>query len=223
LHSSLEVAIESEPKIINNPTAKNDIETISKIIAYFKTKSEKYLSRDITYLNWKGYTKEDIAEEIRGFFNVVVASNRNEFGVTYHQAAMQVSDYFIDMELPNCETKIIIPPIFIDIIIDLMANARKYSAPFTRIVLKIEVLDKTVLISVADSGRGIPAAEIHKVVKPRYRASNVRTKQSMGGGYGLTKAYHFTTKFGGDFYIGSELHRGTIVEILLPRHFPSLL
>jgi signal transduction histidine kinase len=217
LHSSLVVAIESEPKILKSPIAKSDTETISKIIDYFKLRSARHLNRDTSYLQWKTYLNEDIEKEIKNFFHVVVAANRNEFGVVYNQAAMESNDYLIELDLPDPESKIILPPIFIDIIIDLMANARKYAAPFTKIILKIEILDKTIEISVKDSGRGIPESEIQSVIKAKYRASNVKMKRSMGGGYGLTKAFHFTQKFDGDFYIGSELHKGTIVKIALPR------
>lgn len=217
LHSSLVVAIESEPNIFNNQLAKSDIETIIKIIDFFKLKCERYLDNQTRYLEWKECSSDVISEEVKSFFRVVSAASRHNFGVTYHAAHMNSNDYYIKLDLPENDQTFKLPMIFIDIIIDLMANARKYAAPYTTISLKVAINESGIDISVIDKGRGIPEDEILEVIKPKYRARNSMSKRSMGGGYGLTKAYHFTKKYGGEFYIGSELHKGTIINILLPR------
>jgi signal transduction histidine kinase len=38
----------------------------------------------------------------------------------------------------------------------------------------------------------------------------------MGGGFGLTKAFMVTKRFGGRFWIASELGRGTRIRIVIP-------
>ena len=72
-------------------------------------------------------------------------------------------------------------------------------------------------VVVRDSGMGIPADELDKVVQFGYRASNVKDKvRTMGGGFGLTKAYKVVKGLGGRMWIESELNKGTSVKFELP-------
>jgi signal transduction histidine kinase len=58
--------------------------------------------------------------------------------------------------------------------------------------------------------------EVERVVEYGRRASNVGNTKTMGGGFGLTKAYLVARQFGGRMWIETELGRGTRVEIALP-------
>ena len=49
------------------------------------------------------------------------------------------------------------------------------------------------------------------------RASNVGEVRTMGGGFGLTKAFLVTKQFGGRFWLASQLEVGTRVRIQIPR------
>jgi hypothetical protein len=46
---------------------------------------------------------------------------------------------------------------------------------------------------------GIAENEIEHIIEFGVRGSNVTSRRTMGGGYGLTKAYFFTKQFGGTF------------------------
>lgn len=70
---------------------------------------------------------------------------------------------------------------------------------------------------VEDTGCGIPPDEIEKVAHFGHRASNVSNIRTMGGGFGLTKAFLVTRRFGGRMFIRSGLQRGTRIRIVLPR------
>jgi signal transduction histidine kinase len=72
---------------------------------------------------------------------------------------------------------------------------------------------------VEDSGLGIPADEISKVVEFGYRASNSKSPSTRGGGFGLSKAYYLTKIFGGKMFIDSPVpgrNNGTKISIRLP-------
>lgn len=70
-------------------------------------------------------------------------------------------------------------------LLNILDNAYKYSTGPIRIVLGH--LDDDVVISVQDSGIGIPAEEVHKIHTPLFRASNVSTIPGAGLGLALVQ------------------------------------
>jgi signal transduction histidine kinase len=70
-----------------------------------------------------------------------------------------------------------------------------------------------VVLAVADSGAGIPAEILEQVTEPFFTTKEV----GKGTGLGLSMVYGFARQSGGAIDIRSEVDRGTIVEIWLPR------
>jgi signal transduction histidine kinase len=110
------------------------------------------------------------------------------------------------------------PTIFQDVLRDLLANARKYTKPGGRITAGLRQNSDLLRFLIIDNGIGIPPAEILNVVKFGYRASNVADRVTHGGGFGLTKAFYVTRKFGGQMWVDSAGVEGksTRVEICIP-------
>ena len=69
-----------------------------------------------------------------------------------------------------------------------------------------------VLISVTDTGVGIPQDLLTKVIEPFFTTKDV----GKGSGLGLSMVYGFLTQSGGHLRIYSELGRGTSVRMFLP-------
>src|SRR6185503_5195397 len=74
-----------------------------------------------------------------------------------------------------------------------------------------------VVLAVEDSGAGIPADLLEQVTEPFFTTKDV----GKGTGLGLSMVYGFARQSGGAIDIRSEVDRGTIVEIWLPRAPPS--
>jgi PAS domain S-box-containing protein len=70
-----------------------------------------------------------------------------------------------------------------------------------------------VAVSVADAGQGIPPDVLDKIFDPFFTTKPV----GKGTGLGLSQVHGFTHQAGGTVKVQSELGRGTIVTILLPR------
>ncbi|KAK2958340.1 putative sensor histidine kinase [Blattamonas nauphoetae] len=117
---------------------------------------------------------------------------------------------------PNGSDWIAIPPIFQDIMRDILMNARKYCYPGGTLWGEMVSNGETVTIKVKDNGRGIPEDEVRQCVHFGFRGSNVTDRRTLGAGYGLTKAYVFTKQFGGTFEIRTRLGVGTVFLITLP-------
>ncbi|HPS44248.1 MAG TPA: ATP-binding protein, partial [Treponemataceae bacterium] len=72
------------------------------------------------------------------------------------------------------------------------------------------LVEDTLVITVADSGSGIPPDMIHKIFEPYF------TTKVDGTGLGLTMAYKVVKEHGGDIRVQSEEGHGTCFTITLP-------
>jgi signal transduction histidine kinase len=164
---------------------------------------------------WETFTIDEFKEDFRKFFYAMEKSSNGRYRIIYNVAEQDEKDYLVHFEVSSeLGDFVAMPYLLKDVIRDLIANARKYTAPGGNIKIGIALRDRSFRFIVEDTGSGIPADEIEKVVDYGYRASNVRhAKKTMGGGFGLTKALYIIRKLGGRLWIDSEVDKGTRVEI----------
>jgi signal transduction histidine kinase len=79
-----------------------------------------------------------------------------------------------------------------------------------RLRLDVERINGDVVISVADTGRGIPPADRGRVFDPFY------SRKPTGSGLGLTIAQRIVAAHGGRIEVESAPGQGTCVRIALP-------
>lgn len=101
---------------------------------------------------------------------------------------------------------------------NLADNALKYSRPGDRIELRVsEPEDGVVLVEVADTGAGVPAAEVEGVWEELARASTAG--DVAGTGLGLSLVRSVARRHGGRAEMRSRVGHGTVVSLRLPvRH-----
>lgn len=120
----------------------------------------------------------------------------------------------IDKDLPT----IIIDPSWIQIIVqNLLANAIRYSRQGGKVIVTMKQdRGRAILISVSDTGYGIPSDQQNKIFSKLFRADNA--KQVIGEGSGLdlyiTKA--MVDKTGGKIWFDSTENKGTVFYVRLP-------
>jgi two-component system OmpR family sensor kinase len=102
----------------------------------------------------------------------------------------------------------------------LIDNAIKYNRHDRPVVVTIEQVHGWAVVSVADQGVGIPAAEMPRVFEPGYRATNV-TKHISGSGLGLAGAHQIVADLGGTISLVSQIGIGTTVTVRLPLEVPT--
>ncbi len=81
-------------------------------------------------------------------------------------------------------------------IINLINNAIVHSGRHTRIGVKAKETDKSLLITICDTGKGIPADDYDKVLEPFFRLDSSRSGEGNGLGLSLVQAiveYHQST------------------------------
>lgn len=96
---------------------------------------------------------------------------------------------------------------------NIVMNACKYSGN-RKVSVKMEVEDGLIHVTVADSGIGIPSAELKHIYDPFFRASN--TGNYEGYGIGLPLANNIIRIHKGKLHVQSQEKIGTTVRISLP-------
>jgi signal transduction histidine kinase len=101
-------------------------------------------------------------------------------------------------------------------ILNIVANAVKFSPTGGRVTLKAETEGQNVIVSVADQGCGISKEELRHVLEPFHQVSDLETRPERGTGLGLPLARSIVELHQGGLEIFSDQGKGTTVSIWLP-------
>jgi two-component system phosphate regulon sensor histidine kinase PhoR len=103
------------------------------------------------------------------------------------------------------------------ILINLVDNAVKYTPAGGRVEVSAALpVAGTVEVAVADTGIGIPRADLPRITERFYRVDKARSRELGGTGLGLAIVKHLVLAHGGELCIDSEMGRGTVVRFTLP-------
>jgi two-component system OmpR family sensor kinase len=97
---------------------------------------------------------------------------------------------------------------------NLVDNALKYSRPGDTLEVRASEDGNWVVVEVADTGPGIPAAELPHVWEELYRGQGARGQP--GSGLGLALAQAIVQRHGGQMALRSREGQGTVVQVRLP-------
>lgn len=99
---------------------------------------------------------------------------------------------------------------------NLLDNAVKYTPPGGQIDVNLEKKGNYALVSIADTGVGIPDSEQVRVFSKFFRASNVMRMETEGTGLGLFIVHNIIKRHGGDIHFISHENRGATFTFTLP-------
>ncbi|HET9925491.1 MAG TPA: ATP-binding protein [Methylomirabilota bacterium] len=105
----------------------------------------------------------------------------------------------------------------VQVLINLVDNAVKYTPEGGSVTVTAhDVGDGTIEVAVADTGIGIPPADLPRITERFYRVDKARSRELGGTGLGLAIVKHLVVAHGGELRIESEPERGTTVRFTLP-------
>jgi len=105
----------------------------------------------------------------------------------------------------------------IDIVFDNMVNnALKYTKPNGEVAVSVFTKDGNVVVSVSDTGIGIPEKQKTHIFKRFFRARNAQLYHTNGTGLGLYLSKNIVEQHDGDMYLESEEMKGTTVYATIP-------
>ncbi|KKT29707.1 hypothetical protein A3G55_02080 [Candidatus Giovannonibacteria bacterium RIFCSPLOWO2_12_FULL_44_25] len=99
---------------------------------------------------------------------------------------------------------------------NLLENAIKYTTVNGKITIKPELKGDYAIVSISDTGVGIPAAEQKRVFSKFFRASNVIRMETEGTGLGLFIVRNIIRRHGGDIQFVSKEGQGSSFVLTLP-------
>ena len=100
------------------------------------------------------------------------------------------------------------------ILLNLLTNAEKYSAPGTPIRIQVRQLETEMSISVIDQGRGIHPDDLPHLFDRFYRAKGERRVEGIGLGLYISKL--LVEAHGGRIRVESEVGKGSTFTFTLP-------
>ena len=103
------------------------------------------------------------------------------------------------------------------VLVILVDNAVRYTPAGGRIHVQARPDGSSALLTVHDTGIGIPAAALERVFERFYRGDDARNRQSGGVGLGLAIARELVTRHGGKISVTSTEGAGSTFTIRLPR------
>ena len=101
-------------------------------------------------------------------------------------------------------------------LINLGSNAVKFTPPGGQATIGAAEVDGRALISVADTGIGIPAGDLPQLFGRFFRASNATAAAIPGTGLGLAIVRAIVEGHGGELQVDSVEGRGTVMRVDLP-------
>lgn len=102
------------------------------------------------------------------------------------------------------------------VLVNLLSNAIKFTPEDGAISLSCERRGEKVVCTVADTGVGIPAAELPTIFDKFHQAKAARTSQVKGTGLGLTIVRYILEAHGGSIDVASEVGVGTTFTFSVP-------
>ncbi|MEX2224568.1 MAG: ATP-binding protein [Candidatus Rokuibacteriota bacterium] len=110
----------------------------------------------------------------------------------------------------------------VQILINLVDNAVKYTPEGGAVTVTARGAgDGGLEISIADTGIGIPAADLPRITERFYRVDKARSRELGGTGLGLAIVKHLVLAHGGELRIESQEQQGTTVRFMLPIQPPG--
>ena len=102
-------------------------------------------------------------------------------------------------------------------IYNVIENSIKYNHTGGRVSAQSNVEKGQIIVTISDSGRGIPAEDQKQVFDPFFRVDKSRSRQMGGCGLGLALTKAIIELHGGQIRIVSSSPKGTTIRIMLPQ------
>jgi signal transduction histidine kinase len=106
------------------------------------------------------------------------------------------------------------------ILANLIRNAVRHTPDGGIIIMSVSREGEWVLVSVADTGEGIPAEHLPQIFDRFYRADPARSRATGGAGLGLAIVREFVELMGGHVEVESTPGEGTRFHVFLPAASP---
>lgn len=113
-------------------------------------------------------------------------------------------------------------PLLEQAVVNLIDNAVKYSQKGNTVWISAHENGADAVIQIEDEGMGIPNEHLKRLWERFYRVDRSRSRKQGGTGLGLAIVKHIVKAHGGGVDVKSEVRKGSVFEIRLPKSAPDL-
>jgi len=143
----------------------------------------------------------------------LVAATIRQLAPVAAQAGVNLQNRVVhDLPEVNCDGQRIE-----QVLANLISNAIKFTLPGGQVTISAEVRPDDIRFTIADTGRGIPAAALPRVFDKFFQAQPGTESGTRGTGLGLAIVKHLVELHGGQVWADSELGKGSRFYFSLPR------
>jgi two-component system phosphate regulon sensor histidine kinase PhoR len=103
-----------------------------------------------------------------------------------------------------------------EVLQNLLDNAIQYTLPGGQIIVSAISAEEGIVLTVSDTGIGIPKADQPRIFERFYRVDVARSREAGGTGLGLSIAKHLVEVHGGRLWVDSEVGQGSQFHFSLP-------
>ena len=102
-----------------------------------------------------------------------------------------------------------------EIIYNLCDNAIRYNKENGKVIIDVSQKDGNTVLSVTDTGIGVPAEHQSRIFERFYRVDKSHSKETGGTGLGLSIVKHAVAFHGGKIKLESKVNEGTTITVTL--------
>jgi two-component system, sensor histidine kinase and response regulator len=190
----------------------NDFDGIEKYAEIILNSSERAMELLTNLMEWSQ------AQTGRMEFNpefIDILHFMNDITPIFENIAGQKS-ISIEMDLPASAIIFADKAMISTVMRNLITNAIKFTKPGGKIIISVTEAPNEVMISVTDSGIGIPRNRIDKLFHIYESYSTPGTQNEKGTGLGLVLCKEFIKKHGGNIHVKSEVGKGSVFSFTIP-------
>jgi signal transduction histidine kinase len=153
-------------------------------------------------------------------YNIGPVSAHEALRVTEAVVSPLAIDHRVEMVVAPCSTGLLVRADgdkLKQILVNLAANAIKYTKPNATITLSAHIDADTVRFDVADTGPGIAEEKLREIFEPYVQLGGPVVDAFGGSGLGLTISREFASGMGGELTAASHIGQGSVFSLRLPR------
>jgi heavy metal sensor kinase len=102
------------------------------------------------------------------------------------------------------------------LLLNLLSNGMKYTPPGGKVTLALHREGAHAVLTVSDTGIGIPPEDLSHIFDRFYRVDKARSRAQGGTGLGLSIAKWIAEAHGGEITVSSEVDEGSVFTVRLP-------
>lgn len=156
--------------------------------------------------------------KIRFYFQKIDLREALDFALHDLRGGMEQKEIDLTVNVPRESLVLIDKERLEEILAILLENATQFTPEFGKILISTQTTDKHILLSISDTGVGIPD-EVKSKIFDKFYTENTKTGEIKlkGYGIGLYVSKQLMLRMGGDITVESIVGRGTTFTLHLPK------